>query len=247
MTLPQPTGMRLLPRSPYCLSSEGESRLAVASYFVLPPFYEARRHLGSRSLTTRPCRNHASPQGAGASPADAYPTPAPSPCQPDLCAASAGRYDGRHALIPWEEERLLIFAAAELARRHRAAGQPLNPPGGGRAHLRCDARGGPGRRELRGGRGRRSRRRAAGRGPWTGSRRSSTRSASRCCSATASRLVVLPDPLGTATPPNRSSPLRSASPRKQPPTRSRTANAADQRPNGSRASSASLRTTRSNG
>src|SRR4029077_15898080 len=64
MTLPQPTGMRLLPRSPYCLSSEGESRLAVASYFVLPPFYEARRHLGSRSLTTRPCRNHASPQGA---------------------------------------------------------------------------------------------------------------------------------------------------------------------------------------
>jgi hypothetical protein len=62
MTLPQPTGMRLLPRSPYCLSSEGESRLAVASYFVLPPFYEARRHLGSRSLVSEPCRNHASPQ-----------------------------------------------------------------------------------------------------------------------------------------------------------------------------------------
>jgi urease subunit gamma/beta len=31
-------------------------------------------------------------------------------------------------LIPWEEERLLIFAAAELARRHRAAGQLLNHP-----------------------------------------------------------------------------------------------------------------------
>lgn len=31
-------------------------------------------------------------------------------------------------LIPWEEERLLIFAAAELARRHRAAGQRLNHP-----------------------------------------------------------------------------------------------------------------------
>jgi urease gamma subunit len=25
-------------------------------------------------------------------------------------------------LIPWEEERLQLFAAAELARRHRAAG-----------------------------------------------------------------------------------------------------------------------------
>ena len=31
-------------------------------------------------------------------------------------------------LIPREEERLLIFAAAELARRHRAAGLPLNHP-----------------------------------------------------------------------------------------------------------------------
>lgn len=29
-------------------------------------------------------------------------------------------------LIPWEEERLQVFAAAELARRHRAAGLPLN-------------------------------------------------------------------------------------------------------------------------
>jgi urease gamma subunit len=31
-------------------------------------------------------------------------------------------------LIPWEEERLQLFAAAELARRHRAAGVLLNQP-----------------------------------------------------------------------------------------------------------------------
>ncbi|MHB8458974.1 MAG: urease subunit gamma [Candidatus Limnocylindrales bacterium] len=31
-------------------------------------------------------------------------------------------------LTAWEEERLLIFAAAELARRHRAAGLALNHP-----------------------------------------------------------------------------------------------------------------------
>jgi urease subunit gamma/beta len=31
-------------------------------------------------------------------------------------------------LTPWEEERLLLFAAAELARRHRDAGIPLNAP-----------------------------------------------------------------------------------------------------------------------
>ena len=40
-------------------------------------------------------------------------------------------------LIPWEEDRLLIFAAAELARRHRAAGQPLNHPEA--VALICDA------------------------------------------------------------------------------------------------------------
>jgi urease subunit gamma/beta len=40
-------------------------------------------------------------------------------------------------LIPWEEERLLIFAAAELARRHRAAGLPLNHPEA--VALMCDA------------------------------------------------------------------------------------------------------------
>jgi urease subunit gamma/beta len=40
-------------------------------------------------------------------------------------------------LIPWEEDRLLIFAAAELARRHRAAGVPLNHPEA--VALICDA------------------------------------------------------------------------------------------------------------
>jgi hypothetical protein len=37
MTLPQPARRRLLPRSPYGLSREGESRLLVGRYFVLPP------------------------------------------------------------------------------------------------------------------------------------------------------------------------------------------------------------------
>jgi urease subunit gamma/beta len=40
-------------------------------------------------------------------------------------------------LTPWEEERLLIFSAAELARRHRAAGLPLNAPE--TVALICDA------------------------------------------------------------------------------------------------------------
>jgi urease gamma subunit len=40
-------------------------------------------------------------------------------------------------LTPWEEERLLIFSAAELARRHRAAGIPLNHPEA--VALICDA------------------------------------------------------------------------------------------------------------
>src|SRR5215218_5907884 len=38
------------------------------------------------------------------------------------------RYDPRMRLTPWEEERLLIFGAAELARRQRAAGVLLNAP-----------------------------------------------------------------------------------------------------------------------
>jgi urease subunit gamma/beta len=40
-------------------------------------------------------------------------------------------------LTPWEEERLLIFSAAELARRHRAAGLLLNAPEA--IALMCDA------------------------------------------------------------------------------------------------------------
>jgi urease gamma subunit len=40
-------------------------------------------------------------------------------------------------LTPWEEERLLIFTAAELARRHRAAGLKLNHPEA--VALICDA------------------------------------------------------------------------------------------------------------
>lgn len=40
-------------------------------------------------------------------------------------------------LTPWEEERLLIFTAAELARRHRAAGLQLNAPEA--VALMCDA------------------------------------------------------------------------------------------------------------
>lgn len=40
-------------------------------------------------------------------------------------------------LTPWEEERLLIFSAAELARRHRAAGMALNAPEA--IALICDA------------------------------------------------------------------------------------------------------------
>lgn len=40
-------------------------------------------------------------------------------------------------LTPWEEERLLLFTAAELARRHREAGLPLNQPEA--VALICDA------------------------------------------------------------------------------------------------------------
>jgi urease subunit gamma/beta len=40
-------------------------------------------------------------------------------------------------LLPWEEERLQVFAAAELARRHRAAGLRLSQPEA--VALVCDA------------------------------------------------------------------------------------------------------------
>jgi urease subunit gamma/beta len=44
---------------------------------------------------------------------------------------------GLMRLTPWEEERLLIFTAAELARRHRASGLALNAPEA--TALICDA------------------------------------------------------------------------------------------------------------
>jgi urease subunit gamma/beta len=44
---------------------------------------------------------------------------------------------GSMRLTPWEEERLLIFSAAELARRHRSAGLALNAPEA--VALICDA------------------------------------------------------------------------------------------------------------
>ena len=47
------------------------------------------------------------------------------------------RYDAPVRLTAWEEERLLIFGAAELARRHRAAGLLLNAPEA--IALICDA------------------------------------------------------------------------------------------------------------
>src|SRR3954453_9534460 len=63
MTLPPSTDPRWLPRSPYCLSSEGESRLAVDRYFVLLPDLRGLSSiLGSGSPGTRPCRIHTPPQ-----------------------------------------------------------------------------------------------------------------------------------------------------------------------------------------
>jgi len=50
---------------------------------------------------------------------------------------ATARYDAIVRLTAWEEERLLIFSAAELARRHRAAGILLNAPEA--TALICDA------------------------------------------------------------------------------------------------------------
>jgi urease subunit gamma/beta len=57
----------------------------------------------------------------------AKPARVTNPCQ----------YDAGMRLTAWEEERLLIFSAAELARRHRAAGLLLNAPEA--IALMCDA------------------------------------------------------------------------------------------------------------
>ncbi len=46
----------------------------------------------------------------------------------DASAAEGDRYHRRMRLIPWEEERLQLFAAAELARRRRSSGLLLNHP-----------------------------------------------------------------------------------------------------------------------
>lgn len=46
----------------------------------------------------------------------------------DRTGTSVARYDGHVRLTAWEEERLLIFSAAELARRRLARGVALNHP-----------------------------------------------------------------------------------------------------------------------
>ena len=43
----------------------GRELTGCCQLLLLPPFYEARRHLGSRSPVASPCRNHASPQSPG--------------------------------------------------------------------------------------------------------------------------------------------------------------------------------------
>lgn len=56
---------------------------------------------------------------------------------PGPSARRSGRYDAAVRLTAWEEERLLIFTAAELARRRRSAGIELNAPEA--IALVCDA------------------------------------------------------------------------------------------------------------
>jgi urease gamma subunit len=41
---------------------------------------------------------------------------------------ASARYHRPMRLIPWEEERIQLFAAAEMARRRRASGLLLNHP-----------------------------------------------------------------------------------------------------------------------
>ena len=105
------------------------------------------------------------------------------------------RYDAAMRLTAWEEERLLIFTAAELARRHRDRGLMLNAPEV--VALICDAmleaaRAGATYAEVE----------AAGREAVSaeqalpGVPRSSTRSGSRSCMDDGVRLVVLLEPLG---------------------------------------------------
>ncbi len=58
-------------------------------------------------------------------------------CRGDGRSGGARRYDAAMRLTAWEEERLLIFTAAELARRHRDRGLLLNAPEA--IALMCDA------------------------------------------------------------------------------------------------------------
>src|SRR6185503_12452567 len=52
--------------------------------------------------------------------------PGHRPAERDRCVPRG--YDAAMRLTAWEEERLLIFTAAELARRHRDRGILLNAP-----------------------------------------------------------------------------------------------------------------------
>ena len=67
--------------------------------------------------------------------------PASGPQQPAAGSIrrrlARGHYHAAMRLTPWEEERLLIFSAAELARRHRSVGLRLNHPEA--VALICDA------------------------------------------------------------------------------------------------------------
>ena len=120
-------------------------------------------------------------------------------------AASASIPSRPMRLIPWEEERLQLFAAAELARRRRAAGLRLNHPEA--VALICDAmleaaRAGAtyaeveaaGRAAVEPVRGARRRPRAARRGPARGAARRRRPGSSR--SSTRSAAATPPDPLG---------------------------------------------------
>ncbi len=103
-------------------------------------------------------------------------------------------------LTAWEEERLLIFGAAELARRHRAAGLALNAPEA--VAIICDAlleaaRGGRSLAEIE----------AAGMGAVApadvldGVRELVDEVRLEVLADDGTRLVVLVDPLGAGAPP----------------------------------------------
>src|SRR3954452_13303604 len=156
MTLPPPTGLRWLPRSPYRLSGEGESRLAVASYFDLPPVLRGLTAPRLAPPDSQALSKPRIPTGPNSCSEWINSSRRPSECQePDRsrrgglpCARSVNLEPaaaprpvvdsiGRMRLLPLEEDRLVIFMAAELARRHRAAGLQLNHPE--TVALICDA------------------------------------------------------------------------------------------------------------